>query len=74
MTYETFIGLWLNVPRIRYERAAMILAGTQAAGNNEQLDAIYGDALARFPSEIGDVMYEINAARAVAKSMTRRGM
>lgn len=71
-TYEEFVALWLNTPRAMYQRAAMCLAGSQGSRNNEQLHSVFADAIARFPEEIEDVLFEINSARAVAKSMSRR--
>lgn len=71
--YGTLIGFWLNVPRIRFQRAAMTLAGVAAASHNEPLEWIWGDALAMFAEEADEVLFEINAQRAIAKVSHRRG-
>lgn len=72
LEYGDFVGLWLNLPRVHFQRAGMTLAGVAAAGHNEPLDPIYFDALARFPEEAQEIGYEINMARWTAKQIANK--
>lgn len=73
LPYEQFVGLWLNIPRVRYQSASMVLVGGVAASNNEPLDSIWADGLAMFKSQIEGVMYDINEQRAIAKAFSKVG-
>ncbi len=66
LTPDEEYGLWLNVPRIRAQWAAASAIGTATAQSTSQLDDIWGDALARFPEEAGEILFQMNTARAMA--------
>lgn len=73
LTYEEFFGLWCNRDRMLYLKAAIVLMGTEAAGDNEPLPSAYADALAKFDSEAPHIHDDVNAARALAKARERVG-
>lgn len=71
--YGEFVGLWLNVPRCRFQWAAMTLAGVAAAGNNESLEEIWFDGLARWPEEAVELQDGVNRERATKKVLATMG-
>lgn len=66
MSYEEYCGLWFNVPRVRFQWAAMTLAGAAAASHNKPLEDIWADAVARFPAELQTLLEDMNIARQIA--------
>lgn len=71
--YETLCGLWANMPRIRWQRAAEVMLGVSYALSGKRLPVELFDALARFESEIGPMEFEVNAERATQQTMAKTG-
>lgn len=72
MTYEDYVSLVLNAPRIRMQWAVAHLHALLSA-NNEELGHHWGDALASDVSEAEEILAEINHARSRARAAERRG-
>ncbi len=66
LTPEEEFGLWLNLPRLRLERAAQTAAGIIAGMGNSQLGREWFDAVALDESEIDPLAWKVNADRASA--------
>jgi hypothetical protein len=70
---HTLWGLWLNLDRMLFQPAISVALGLKAAVGGGQLDRVWFDALARHESQIDELAYSVNAARADAEMMKRRG-
>jgi hypothetical protein len=73
LTYEQFVGLYLNIHRVRFQRAAEVAYGYSAASSPRDLGPEWGDALGRDESEGDRIVDEANAARAVARAKAKIG-
>lgn len=67
------VGLWLNLPRIRRQRAAATTEGVAAALAPVSLDVGWADALAGHEQEVEYLHYWLNAERATARARARLG-
>lgn len=72
--HEAFCGLWINVSRIRFQRAAEFMIGYSAATSNKDLPAELFDGLARFEHEAESMAFEVNAQRATRAALNKLGM
>jgi hypothetical protein len=68
------VGLVLNLERVRYQRAVEVLLGVVGATSNRQLATIWFDAIADVPERVAALRDEVNAQRAEARAMSRRGL
>jgi hypothetical protein len=73
LDYGDWVGLWLNLPRIRRQRAASVVEGTAAAYSPSPLDVGWADALAGTEEEVEYLHYWINAERATARTRAKLG-
>lgn len=61
-------GLWLNIPRIHAQRANDIGNGVRIA--NGKVDAAtraMAEALARFPEEVEEILFQLESARNISR-------
>lgn len=72
--YGVFCGLWINLPRIRFQRAAEFMIGYGAATSTKALDPMFFDGLARFEGEADALAFEVNAARSTQAALSKMGM
>jgi hypothetical protein len=72
LTYEGFIGLWLNIDRARAQWAVAVAEGMGFAQGGD-LDWSVFDAIALMPEQVDDLMYETNAARRTAETLAKFG-
>jgi len=70
MPYEAQIGLWLNVPRVRLQKAIEVCRGIEVALTEGELDTAWYDALCLLEEQVAEVEFTDAAARnrAQAKS------
>lgn len=72
--YADWVGLWLNLDRVRKQGAIAIAEGLVAGQSLEGLDISWADALARVDELVEHLHYEINAARSTARVRAKLGM
>lgn len=72
--YGVFCGLWINLPRIRFQRAAEFMLGYGAATTTKSLDPMFFDGLARFEEDADVLAFEVNAARSTQATLNKMGM
>jgi hypothetical protein len=68
------VGLWLNIPRVRRQAAAVVMDGVAAAGSEEQLPLDWFEAQAMIPEEAAELARQANSDRWQAKTMAKWGM
>jgi hypothetical protein len=68
LDYRTFVQLYLNLERIRLQRAVSVGFGMQIANSDSPLDEVWGDAIALDPSEASEIVYRANVERSQARS------
>jgi hypothetical protein len=73
LSFEQVMGLWLNLPRVRRQKAAAHAEGSVAAGGLQSLDEGWADALAGTPEETEFLHYLLNAERATARVRQKLG-
>ena len=67
LTYTDWVSLWLNVPRIHRQRAAVVVEGLGAAHSRSDLDPSWADAIANVEERFEFLHYIINAERQTAR-------
>lgn len=74
LSYEGFLGLWLNLERARLQTAVATAQGIGFALCGGDLGREVFDAIALVPEQVDDLMYETNAARRMAEVLAEHGM
>lgn len=73
LNYEDWFGLWLNLDRVRYQRAIEAAIGLSAALTAEELPPGYYDGICPLAEQVEDVQGEDELDRAIARKMSMRG-
>lgn len=73
LTYADWVALWLNLQRVRRQRALAVTEGTAVANSSGSLDEGWADALAGIEEEAEYLHYWLNAERATARARARLG-
>lgn len=63
-------GLWLNLGRVRYQKAEEMKMAMEAIGDH-RLDKAWFDGIAWLEEQIDPIAYRTNAARADMRAMKR---
>jgi hypothetical protein len=71
--YDEWVGLWLNIERIRLQRAADTWRGHAAALSTGKIPKAWFDALAAYPEQADELEYVTNMERLTAAARARRG-
>lgn len=71
-TYSRFVALYLNISRIRLQRAWSITLGESAARSTRRLSYSWFDAIALDEEEAEEMSFEVNARRMEARSERRK--
>lgn len=74
LSYSTWVGLWLNLDRVRKRQAIAVAEGTVAGSSANGLDSSWADALALVDEVVEMLHHDINAARATARARSKMGM
>lgn len=74
LTYADWVGLWLNLERVRKRQAIAVAEGTVAGSSANGLDSSWADALALVDEVVEMLHHDINAARATARVRSKLGM
>lgn len=69
MTYETIVGLHLNINRIRWQRVHEVSQAIAVANSNEDMPDEYFDAMASYKSQVEDMKARENLKRMEARLM-----
>lgn len=67
LSYSDWVGLWLNLDRVRKRQAISVAEGTVAGSSAAGLDISWADALATVDEMVSVLHHDINAARATAR-------
>ena len=73
LDYAGWVGLHLNLPRVRLQHATALAQAMGAAGSNEPLSRDWADAVAPDPALVDEVLYQANAARQDARVKSKLG-
>ena len=69
MSYPDFVGLWLNVDRVRLQQAVAVSRGMGLAGGTDDVPNEYLEAMTRTPEEADALAWETNLPRLKARVM-----
>lgn len=73
ITYETYVGLWLNLPNVWMRPAMAVLHGTAGGLSDAAPDVSVFEAVALLPETADDAAWEAAKARKWAKLKRERG-
>jgi len=73
LTYEDWVGLWLNLDRVQRRQAVAVAEGTVAASSPRDLEFSWADAVALLEESAEDLHYRINAERSTARVRAKLG-
>lgn len=71
MTYELWVGLWMNLERVQLRKAFAVCQGVGLAHSEEPVAREYLDAIARCDAEVDELLFQVNAERQRHKAMAR---
>lgn len=72
-SYEHFVGLVLNLPRVRAQQAVAAFEGAAYARGDAPLPFAFFDALADSEEQAEEMQFEANAARAMSRARQKAG-
>ncbi len=74
MTFELYVGLMLNIDRVRIQRAAAVAQGNRMAEDTGPLPYEWAEAVSIDEAEAQEILYRVNRARAEARVAAKWGM
>lgn len=72
--YRLYTQLWLNLDRVRTQWAAAVAEGLGVATSSGRVNRAFLDAISATPAEGAELEFQVNADRAEARAMARRGL
>lgn len=72
LDYRTFFQLFLNLERVRMQKAIAVAFGNYLANSDSPLDESWGDAVALDKSEAAEITYQANIQRANSRMRRKR--
>jgi hypothetical protein len=73
LPYETKLGLWLNIDRVREQKAHEVYTGICYALGKGPLPKEYFDGIALVPGDAKELAFETNMRRKVAMEKQKHG-
>jgi hypothetical protein len=73
LPYETKLGLWLNLDRVRQQRAHEVFTAICYAFGKGDLPEGYFDGVALVPGDAKELGFEVNMRRRVAAMKAKHG-
>ncbi len=73
LDYSTVVGLWLNLERVRLQRASEVMRGISFAFGRGKLPGELFEAISLTPEEAAEAAFAANAEREKAAAKAKHG-